>query len=139
VAILRPNVVKKEVFMKQALLGVLILAMGSYSFGDAREIVLKVAKGTDGKTHWMPEKIEVTQGETVKFIARYDPPKGAYEFHGFSIPVLKIQEEVYLTDDKHKPVEVTKTIPMDLKPGEYKVTCHLHAAHLPAILVVKKK
>jgi hypothetical protein len=121
--------------MKRALLGALILVVASYSLGAARVITLTVEKGADGKTHWMPERVEVSQGETVTIVAKYPPPKGAFEFHGLFIPKLNIKEEVYFGK---KPVEVTRTIPKDMKPGEYKIECHVHDTHVPAILVVKE-
>jgi len=117
--------------MKITLVTVMVM-LAMQSFG--RKLVLTAEKGSDGKTHWMPEKIEVTQGEAVTIVAKYDV-KGAYDFHGLSIPVLKIQKEVYLG----KPVEVSTVVPKDLKEGEYKVACHVHDTHVPATLVVKAK
>lgn len=98
-----------------------------------REIRLKTEKKGD-VVHWMPEKIEVTQGETVKFLANHDL-EGGFDFHGLFIPELKISETV----TRHKQTTVEKTIPNDLKPGEYKVGCQFHPKHVPTTLVVKAK
>ncbi len=111
----------------------LVFGLAMASYGAPRKIVLKVEKGADGKTHWMPEKVEVKPGEKVVFEAHYDAPKGAYDFHGLSIPVLKLTKEVTFG----KVMDIPVTIPKDLKAGEYPIQCHLHETHQPATLVVK--
>ena len=123
--------------MKKLISSISFLAMfisSVLSFGAAemvREIEMKVGKIGE-VTHWLPEKVEVTEGEKVKFIAKHDVP-GGFDFHSFSIPVLKIEKQV----DRGKPVTVEVTIPKTLKPGEYKIGCQFHAKHAPATLVVK--
>ena len=96
-----------------------------------REIEMKTEKIGE-VVHWMPENIEVTQGETVKITAKHDL-EGGFDFHGLFIPELKISEKV----DRHKPTVVTKKIPAKLKAGSYKVQCQFHPKHAPANLVVK--
>jgi len=98
---------------------------------QARTITLETKKIAD-KVHWEPAKIEVTQGEKVTIVAKHDL-EGGFDFHGLFIPELKLTEKV----DRHKPMTKEITIPADLKPGEYKVGCHIHPAHVPAMLVVK--
>lgn len=124
------------------------LILVSFLFATAlmaapRDINLEVAY-ENGKTVWKPSRIEVTQGETVRITAKFEHqnPKNPMDFHGLFIPELKIQEQVYLTDETHKdhkPVVVERTIPASLKPGEYKVGCQFHEKHVPATLVVKPK
>lgn len=115
--------------MKQLIFAGLLLSMAS--LGAVREVTIKSEKKDDG-VHWMPEKVEVTAGEEVKFLIKHDL-EGGFDFHGFFIPQLKIQKEVH----RHKAEEITVKIPKDLKPGEYTIGCHLHPTHKPAILEVK--
>lgn len=107
------------------------LIFGLASLGAVREVTIQTEKKDDG-VHWMPEKVEVVTGETVKFLIKHDLPEG-FEFHGFFIPQLKIQKEVH----RNKAEEVTVQIPADMKPGDYIIGCHLHPTHKPATLVVK--
>lgn len=97
----------------------------------AREIVVETKKIND-KVHWVPEKIEVVQGEKIKLVAKHDL-EGGFDFHGLFIPEIKVSEKV----DRHKPMTKEVQIPKEIKPGEYKVGCHFHSAHVPAVLVVK--
>lgn len=99
--------------------------------GEAREINLEVKKVGD-KTHWVPEKIEVTPGETIKITAKHDL-QGGFDFHGLLIPALKITTQV----NRGKPFKTEVTVPEDLKAGEYKVACQFHPAHVGSTLVVK--
>ena len=115
--------------MKQLILVGLLFSLAS--IGAVREITIQTEKKDDG-VHWMPEKIEVTAGEEVKFLIKHDL-EGGFDFHGFFIPQLKIQKEVH----RHKAEEITVQIPKDLKPGDYTIGCHLHPTHKPAILEVK--
>ncbi len=98
---------------------------------QARTITIETKKIGD-KVHWNPEKIEVVQGETVTIVAKHDL-EGGFDFHGLFIPEIKVTEKV----DRHKPMTKEVTIAKDMKPGEYKVGCHFHSAHVPAVLVVK--
>jgi len=115
--------------MKHLILVGLLFSLAS--FGGVREINMQTEKKDDG-VHWMPEKVEVTAGEEVKFVIKHEL-EGGFDFHGFFIPQLKIQKEVH----RHKAEEITVQIPKDLKPGEYTIGCHLHPTHKPATLVVK--
>ncbi len=98
---------------------------------ETREIVIETKKIGE-KVHWSPEKIEVLPGEKIKIVAKHDL-EGGFDFHGLFIPEIKVAEKV----DRHKPMTKEVTIPKDMKPGEYKVGCHFHSAHVPATLVVK--
>lgn len=119
--------------MKTIMLLCLVTAGVAYSADDkAHEITIETKKIGDA-VHWQPEKIEVCPGEKLKLTVRHDL-EGGFDFHGLFIPALKIQEKV----DRKKPVTIEKTVPSDLKPGEYKVGCHFHEKHVPATLVVKK-
>ena len=110
----------------------LLISFSSFAVAEKmREIEMKVGKIGE-VTHWLPEKVEVTQGEKVKFVAKHDLP-GGFDFHSFSIPVLKVEKQV----DRGKPLTVEVAIPTTLKPGEYKIGCQFHAKHAPATLVVK--
>lgn len=97
----------------------------------AREISLETKKINDA-VHWTPEKVEVTAGETVKFIVKHDL-EGGFDFHGFFIPVLNVTEQV----DRHKAKNIEVKIPKTLKPGEYPIGCQFHPKHVRATLVVK--
>lgn len=98
---------------------------------QARTITIETKKIGD-KVHWDPSKIEVVQGEKVTLEAKHEL-EGGFDFHGLFIPELKITEKV----DRNKTLKKDVTIPADMKPGEYKVGCHIHPAHVPATLVVK--
>jgi len=89
-------------------------------------------KKINDAVHWMPEVIEVTQGEKIKFVVKHDL-EGGFDFHGFFIPVLKVSEQV----DRHKPKNVEVSISKDIKPGEYPIGCQFHPKHVGARLVVK--
>ncbi len=110
------------------------LLLGSVALraDDVHTIEVQTKKMGD-KVHWTPERIEVTQGEKIKFVAKHDLD-GGFDSHGLFIPELKLTENV----KRHDPL-TTKVIQIlsDMKPGEYKVGCHIHPAHVPAILVVK--
>ncbi len=115
--------------MKNLLLTILALS-STLVFSSSREIQLHTEKVGD-VMHWMPAKIEVTPGETVRIVAKHDL-EGGFDFHGLNIPVLKVQAKV----DRHKPFTQEVTIPKTLKPGDYEITCHFHPAHAGAILNV---
>jgi len=109
----------------------LILGLVGISQGAAREITIQTEKINDA-VHWVPQKVEVTQGEEIKFTVKHDL-EGGFDFHGFFVPQLKIQKQV----NRHKTEELTVTIPKDMKPGEYPIGCHFHPKHVAATLVVK--
>ncbi len=115
--------------MKTLIISLLTLA-STFSFSASREIVIKTEKIGEA-VHWMPAKIEVTPGETIKLVAKHDL-EGGFDFHGLNIPVLKIQKKV----DRHKPLTMDVTIPKTLKPGDYEITCHFHPKHVGATLNV---
>ena len=118
--------------MKYYLL-VLGLVLNSAVFAATREIVMETQK-VDDAVHWRPEKVEVTPGETVKFVVKHDL-EGGFDFHGFFVPQLKIQKQV----NRHKAEEVTVKIPKHMKEGEYPMGCHYHPKHVAATLIVKSK
>jgi hypothetical protein len=83
--------------------------------------------------HWMPERIEVVQGETAVFVLNHKP-EGGFEFHGIAIDVLQIKDKVY----RHKTLKIERQIPLTLKPGEYVIGCQFQK-HAPARLIVRPK
>lgn len=119
--------------MKHTFLALLLVTSFASAADSAREIKIKTDKKGE-IVHWMPEKIEVTAGEKVKLVATHEL-EGGFDFHGLFIPELKISETV----NRNKVTTVEKTIPADMKPGEYKVGCQFHPKHAPATLVVKAK
>lgn len=96
-----------------------------------REINLHTEKVGEA-LHWMPNRVEVTQGEKVRFIVKHDL-EGGFDFHGFYIPALKISQQV----NRHKPLSLEVTIPSDIKVGEHRIGCQFHPKHVGATLVVK--
>lgn len=117
------------------ILFILLALVSTLTFAaDPREIVIHTEKVGE-VVHWMPEKIEVAPGETVKITAKHDL-EGGFDFHGLNIPVLKIQEKI----DRHKPFSKVVVVPKTIKPGDYEISCHFHPKHAGAILniVVKK-
>jgi plastocyanin len=119
--------------MKNKILSLVVVGFASIAFGAEREIALET-KTIDGAIHWTPSVVEVTQGESVKFVVKHDV-EGGFDFHGFFIPALKISSQV----NRHKPETVVAKIPSSLKPGEYPIGCQFHPKHVAAKLVVKKK
>jgi len=117
------------------LVGILTFVGMSHSLvsqaAPAREVSLKV-EAVDGKTHWIPEKFDVIQGETLKIKLEHNLPAG-FAFHGFEIPVLNIHQQV----NRGTPLVLEVKIPSDLAVGEYPVNCQFHAAHVGSSLVVK--
>jgi len=116
----------------QITLGFAFLTSILFAAPTNREITLETKKINEA-VHWTPEKIEVTPGETVKFIVKHDL-EGGFDFHGFFIPVLNVTEQV----DRHKPKTVVVSIPSKLKPGEYPIGCQFHPKHVRALLIVKE-
>lgn len=114
------------------ILGTFCLTQSLFANQPEREIVLKTEKINEA-VHWMPEKVEVTAGETVKFVAKHEL-QGGFDFHGFSIPVLNVAEQV----ERNKPKTVEVKIPSTLKPGEYPIGCQFHPKHVGALLIVKE-
>lgn len=80
----------------------------------------------------MPEKVEVTAGETVKFVAKHEL-QGGFDFHGFNIKALNVAEQV----ERHHPKIIEVKIPSSLAPGEYPIGCQFHPKHVQALLIVK--
>jgi plastocyanin len=122
----------KQVFRTFAAATLLALSAAPALAADAREIDFKTSKVGDA-VHWEPAKVEVHPGEKVKFVVQHQL-EGGFDFHGFSIPALKIAKQV----DRNKPLTVETTIPSDLKAGEYDILCQFHPKHVGAKLVVKK-
>lgn len=118
------------------LLSILALVFTTFGFAAAdkdkpcREISIHTEKVGDA-VHWMPAKIEVKQGEKVRFIAKHEL-EGGFDFHGFEIPALNIKQQV----DRKKPLSLEVTVPETLKVGEYPINCQFHKAHVGAKLVV---
>jgi plastocyanin len=120
----------------------LLIVLGSLVMAQAqgvREIEVRAEKAGDvdhskEEGRWMPEKVEVVQGETVLFVFRHEL-EGRFDFHGLEIIPLQIKLRVY----RHKPLKVEKQIPLTLKPGEYDIECRFHPRHVPAKLIVKEK
>lgn len=110
---------------------ILLAMVSTLSLGAVKEITLETKK-VGGAIHWSPEKVEVTQGETVKFTVKHDV-EGGFDFHGFYIPALKISEQV----NRHKPLTLEVKIPSDMKLGEHPIGCQFHPKHVPAKLIVK--
>lgn len=104
------------------------LAVGA---AKPRVIEMNVQKVGDA-THWEPEEIHVKQGEKVKFVLNYKL-EGGFDFHGFSIPALKIEKSV----DRNKTLEVPLTV--TLKPGTYDIVCQFHPKHVGSKLIVDAK
>ena len=120
--------------MKKHLLIILALVFTFKSlllWGAVTEVTLETKKIKDA-VHWIPEIIEVTQGDQLKIIAKHEL-EGGFDFHGLFIPVLKISKQV----NRHKLTKVEVTIPADLKPGEYPIGCQFHPKHVAAKLIVK--
>ncbi len=110
------------------------LAFSGLAFATAvREIEIHTEKVGEA-VHWMPEKVEVAPGESVKFVVKHDL-EGGFDFHGFTLKNTKIAKQV----NRHKPETITWTVPTNLKAGEYPITCQFHPKHVPATLVVKSK
>jgi len=108
------------------------LMVGLLGFAADREVVIETRKIGDA-VHWVPEKVEVKQGEQIKFVIKHDL-EGGFDFHGFFIPQLKIQKQV----NRHRAEEISVKIPESLKPGDYPIGCHFHPKHVAATLVVKE-
>ncbi len=116
--------------MKTKILALITLLATPVLAAEPREIKLHTEKVGE-VMHWMPEKVEVHPGETVKIIASHDAP-GGFEFHGLKIDSLNIAQQV----NRGKPVEVVATIPADMKAGEYPIGCQFHPKHAAATLLV---
>ena len=114
------------------ILGTLCLTQSLFATKEAKEIKLQTQKINEA-VHWMPEKVEVTAGETVKFNVKHEL-EGGFDFHGFFIPALNITEQV----ERNKPKIIEVKIPSTLKPGEYPIGCQFHPKHVRALLIVKE-
>ncbi len=110
-----------------------IIAVSGAAPGDPRVIEFKTEKIGES-VHWMPSEVNVAPGERVKFLVKHELV-GGFDFHGLSIPVLKLSEQV----NRNQPLESkVLTIPTTLKEGKYPIGCHFHPKHVAATLVVKK-
>lgn len=116
----------------KTLITAFFLGIVTLSYGAPREIIMQTEKINDA-VHWVPQKVEVTPGEQIKFVIKHDL-EGGFDFHGFFVPQLKIQKQI----NRHKSEEITVSIPNSMKPGEYPIGCHFHPKHVAATLVVKK-
>ena len=120
----------------KAFLAAMLVVLGSGAIADAqgvREVQVHAEKVGE-VFHWMPEKVDVVQGETVLFVFNHDL-EGGFDFHGILIDELQIKGRVY----RHKPLKVERQIPLTLKPGEYEIGCQYHPKHEPSKLIVKEK
>ncbi len=86
----------------------------------------------NGAVHWMPDVVEVKPGESIRFVLKHEL-EGGFDFHGFSIPALKIAKQV----NRRQPLNVDVELPLDMAPGEYPIACQFHPKHVGAKLVVK--
>lgn len=116
--------------MKPLHLLVGIFIFSTFALAAPREVKFHTKKIGEN-IHWMPSKAEVTEGETVTFIATHDEP-GGFDFHGFKIEALGIEGTADRTTPFKKDVEIT------LKPGTYDIGCQFHPKHQHAKLIVKK-
>jgi plastocyanin len=115
---------------------VLLVVFGGQAIADAqgaREVEIHAEKVGE-VVHWMPEAVEVVQGETVVFVLNHKL-EGGFEFHGIAIDALQIKDKVY----RHKTLKIERQIPLTLKPGEYVIGCQFHPKHAPAKLIVRPK
>lgn len=108
----------------------LALPLSALAAGSVHEVKMEAVK-KDGKTHWMPETVEVHPGEKVRFVLDVKT-EGEPNFHGFSIPVLKVTTQV----NRGKTSNVDVDIPADMKEGEYPIVCQFHPAHVAAKMIV---
>lgn len=101
-----------------------LLAMNAFAKTRAfREIA--VVK--NGKKVWLPAKIVVHKGDTVKIHA---VSKIKNSSHGFAIDAYNIQEVV---DEKGKDIQFVAD-----KAGTFPFRCQLHPAHVGGELIVKE-
>jgi plastocyanin len=99
---------------------------------SARTIEIKTQKIGDA-VHWMPEAVDAKAGETIRFVVKHEL-EGGFDFHGFSIPELKISKRV----DRKKTLEFEVKIPAEMKEGSYKIGCQFHPAHKWSELKIQK-
>lgn len=112
-------------------LAFMFVILSSLGAAAPREIVISTEKIGEA-VHWVPQRVEVSPGEEIKFVIKHEL-EGGFDFHGFFVPQLKIQKQV----NRNKAEELTVKIPKKMKPGEYPIGCHFHPKHVPATLVVK--
>lgn len=111
--------------------GLSLISLTLFATAKPREVTLETKKIKEA-VHWTPEKVEVSSGETVKFVVKHEL-EGGFDFHGFFIPALNIAEQV----ERNKPKTIEVKIPGSLKPGEYPIGCQFHPKHVAAVLIVK--
>ena len=104
----------------EAFFTALLIVLGSLVMAHAQgvrevEILAEKAGAVDHSKEegrWMPEKVEVVQGETVLFVFRHEL-EGRFDFHGLEIIPLQIKLRVY----RHKPASLfTPGAPMRAWP-----------------------
>lgn len=120
----------------KAFFAAVLVVLGSGLIADAqgsREVEIR-AEQVGAVIYWMPETVEVVQGETVVFVFSHEL-EGGFNFHGIDIEPLGIKVRV----NRHKTLKVEKQIPLTLKPGEYEIWCQYHPKHVPTKLIVKEK
>ena len=97
-----------------------------HGFSDDRSAIQVVTTELGGKNVFIPSTIVVTAGHPVKLsiFNTTDVP------HGFAIPALNIAEVL--------PAKAEHEIELTVPDGHQllKITCHLHAPHRTATLVV---
>jgi plastocyanin len=108
-----------------------MVATATPAAAKARRIAIETTL-VDGVVHWSPERIVVKRGERIQIVASHKLT-GGFDFHGLYIPELDIAEQI----DRNEERKVVRTVPKSLAPGEYKIGCQFHPAHVPATLVVK--
>lgn len=113
-------------------LGFFVLLFATSAFAKKAQRIEIETKLVDGIVYWSPEKIEVKRGERIEIVANHKLV-GGFDFHGLYIPELDVADQV----DRNVEKKVTKTVPKNLAPGEYKLGCQFHPGHVPATLVVK--
>ena len=78
-----------------------------------------------GKKVWLPVSTQIVPG---KYLLQLKNTLSAP--HGFEIKGLTAKAIVV-------PANGSKSVEVDAKKGDYKITCHMHPAHVGATLVVK--
>ncbi len=116
---------------KIALIPVLMGAASSWASTEQRRVIEFRVEKINEATHWVPEKVTVKPGENITIKAQYNLT-GGFDFHGFSIPELKIDKKV----DRNKTLTLDVTIPSkDVK--ELSVNCQFHPKHVGAKIKVE--
>ena len=78
----------------------------------------------DGKKVWIPRSTDVVPGKyTFELVNNLAAPHG-FEIKGLVKPVVV-------------PAHGKKQVTVDMKKGNYKISCHMHPAHVGAEIIVK--